>query len=238
MHFYGSASAEPFFAACFSGERGSTTAHLRRLPRKGRAGGAQNLCSSIACRAQPCQRCSPVLQALIYLSMHFYGSASAEPFFAACFSGERGSTTAHLRRLPRKGRAGGAQNLCSSIACRAQPCQRCSPVLQALIIFQMQLYGSASAEPFFVAHFSGERRRLLIFAQASRVKTKSMVLRLFCKLFVNPIDKAGGQEYIFSSRADRVLKAKQTAPREVCKTMKKNIDTFQSRLCRRWARSC
>ena len=33
-----------------------------------------------------------------------------------------------------------------------------------------------------------------------------MVLRLFCKLFVNPIDKAGGQEYIFSSRADRVLK--------------------------------
>ena len=33
-----------------------------------------------------------------------------------------------------------------------------------------------------------------------------MVLRLFCKLFVNPIDKVGGQEYIFSSRADRVLK--------------------------------
>ena len=166
-----------FFAACFPGELGSTTAQLRRLPRKGRAGGAYksllkhrvqgaalpamlpsspsadlsqyaflrlcfgravfllptfpenrgarlrisggcpargepealiNLCSSIACRAQPCQRCSPVLQALIYLSVHFYGSASAEPFFAAHFSGEQGSTTAHLRRLPRKGRAGGA----------------------------------------------------------------------------------------------------------------------------------
>ena len=53
---------------------------------------------------------------------------------------------------------------------------------------------------------------VLIFAQASRAKTKSMVLRLFCKLFVNPIDKAGGQEYIFSSRADRVLKVKRTAP--------------------------
>ena len=26
----------------------------------------------------------------------------------------------------------------------------CTPVLHALIIFQMQLYGSASAEPFFV----------------------------------------------------------------------------------------
>ena len=76
--------------------------------------------------------------------------------FCCPFPGEQGSTTAHLRRLPRKGRAGGAQNLCSSIACRAQPCQRCSPVLQALIIFQMQLYGSASAEPFFCCPFPGE----------------------------------------------------------------------------------
>lgn len=66
MYLYGSASAEPFFVACFPGELGSTTAHLRRLPRKGRAGGAEDLCSSIACRAQPCQRCTPVLQALIY----------------------------------------------------------------------------------------------------------------------------------------------------------------------------
>ena len=69
-------------------------------------------------------------------------------------------------------------------------------------------------------------------------RQKSMGLRLFCKLFVNPIDKAGGQEYIFSSRADRVLKTKRTAPQEVCKTMKKNIDTINARLCRRRARSC
>ena len=68
--------------------------------------------------------------------MYLYGSASAEPFFIACVPGELGSTTAHLRRLPRKGRAGGAKNLCSSIACRAQPCQRCTPVLQALIYFR------------------------------------------------------------------------------------------------------
>ena len=60
--------------------------------------------------------------------MYLYGSASAEPFFVVCFPGELGSTTAHLRRLPRKGRAGGAEDLCSSIACRAQPCQRCTPV--------------------------------------------------------------------------------------------------------------
>ena len=68
--------------------------------------------------------------------MYLYGSASAEPFFVVCFPGELGSTTAHLRRLPRKGRAGGAEDLCSSIACRAQPCQRCTPVLQALICFR------------------------------------------------------------------------------------------------------
>ena len=68
--------------------------------------------------------------------MYLYGSASAEPFFVACVPGELGSTTAHLRRLPRKWRAGGAKNLCSSIACRAQPCQRCTPVLQALICFR------------------------------------------------------------------------------------------------------
>lgn len=37
-----------------------------------------------------------------------YGSASAEPFFVVHFPGGLGSTTAHLRRLPRKGRAGGA----------------------------------------------------------------------------------------------------------------------------------
>ena len=89
-----------------------------------------------------------------------------------------------------------------------------------------------------VAPQGASRRRLLIFAQASRAKTKSMGLRLFCKLFVNPIDKAGGQEYIFSSRADRVLKTKQPAPQEVCKTMKKNICIINSRLCRRRARSC
>lgn len=80
MYLYGSASAEPFFVACVSGELGSTTAHLRRLPRKGRAGGAKNLCSSIACRAQPCQRCTPVLQALIYLKLYFCSPALAGPF--------------------------------------------------------------------------------------------------------------------------------------------------------------
>ena len=98
MYLYGSASAEPFFVACFPGELGSTTAHLRRLPRKGRAGGAEDLCSSIACRAQPCQRCTPVLQALIYLKLYFCSPASAEPFFVCCAPAHKKNTPAPLGR--------------------------------------------------------------------------------------------------------------------------------------------
>ena len=176
-------------------------------------------------------------------------------FLLPTFPENRGARLRISGGCPARGEPEALIDLCSSIACRAQPCQRCSPVLQALIYLSVHFYGSASAEPFFccplsrrtgehdcaspaVAPQGASRRRLLIFAQASRAKTKSIGLRLFCKLFVNPIDKVGGQEYIFSSRADRVLKTKQTAPREVCKTMKKNIDTIQSRLCRRRARSC
>ena len=108
-------------------------------------------------RSEGCTSCSPVLQALIYLSVHFYGSASAEPFFAAPFPENRGARLRISDGCPARGEPEALIDLCSSIACRAQPCQRCSPVLQALIIFQMQLYGSASAEPFFAAPFSGEQ---------------------------------------------------------------------------------
>ena len=148
MQLYGSASAEPFFVAPFPENWGARLRISGGCPARGEPEALVDLCSSIACRAQPCQRCSPVQQALIIFQMQLYGSASAEPFFVARLPGELGSTTAHLRRLPRKGRAGGAKNLCSSIACRAQPCQRCSPVLQALIYLSMQRYGSASPEPF------------------------------------------------------------------------------------------
>ena len=88
--------------------------------------------------------------------MYLYGSASAEPFFVACVPGELGSTTAHLRRLPREGRAGGAQNLCSSIACRAQPCQRCSPVLQALILSQYATLRLCFGRAVFCCPIPGE----------------------------------------------------------------------------------
>ncbi len=130
-------------------------------PARGEPEALINPCSSIACRAQPCQRCSPVLQALIYLSMHFYGSASAEPFFAAPFPENRGARLRISGGCPARGEPEALINPCSSIACRAQPCQRCSPVLQALIIFQMHLYGSASAEPFFCYSFLSKAREPL-----------------------------------------------------------------------------
>ena len=98
MYLYGFASAEPFFVACVPGELGSTTAHLRRLPRKGRAGGAKNLCSSIACRAQPCQRCTPVLQALIYLKLYFCSPALAGLFLFVALLCTKKNTPAPLGR--------------------------------------------------------------------------------------------------------------------------------------------
>ena len=156
----------------------------------------------------------------------FYGSASAEPFFLLpTFPENRGARLRISGGCPARGEPEAPIDLCSSIACRAQPCQRCSPVLQALIYFSVHFTALLRQSRFFccplsrrtgehdcaspaVAPQGASRRRLLIFAQASRAKTKGMVLRLFCKLFVNPIDKVGGQEYIFSSRADRVLKIK------------------------------
>ena len=98
MYLYGSASAEPFFVACFPGELGSTTAHLRRLPRKGRAGGAEDLCSSIACRAQPCQRCTPVLQALIYFRCTFAALLWQGCFFFCYARAHKKNTPAPLGR--------------------------------------------------------------------------------------------------------------------------------------------
>ena len=139
MHFYGSASAEPFFVAPFPENWGARLRISGGCPVRGEPEALINLCSSIACRAVPCQRCSPVLQALIYLSMHFYGSASAEPFFVAPFPENRGARLRISGGCPVRGEPEALINLCSSIACRAQPCQRCTPVLQALILFQMHL---------------------------------------------------------------------------------------------------
>ena len=43
---------------------------------------------------------------------------------------------------------------------------------------------------------------------------------VICKLFMNPIDKVGKQEYIFSSRTDRVLKRTKLVRQEVLEIVK------------------
>ena len=154
---YGSASAEPFFAAPFPENWGARLRISGGCPVRGEPEALIKHCSSIACRAQPCQRCSPVLQALIIFQTQLYGSASAEPFFAAPFPENWGARLRISGGCPVRGEPEALVNLCSSIACRAQPCQRCSPVLQALIYLSVHFYGSASAEPFFAAHFPGEQ---------------------------------------------------------------------------------
>ena len=108
MHFYGSASAEPFFAACFPGERGSTTAHLRRLPREGRAGGAYKTLLKHRVQGAALPAMLPSSPSADYISDATLRLCFGRAVFCCPFSGEQGSTTAHLRRLPRKGRAGGA----------------------------------------------------------------------------------------------------------------------------------
>ena len=108
MQLYGSASAEPFFVAPFPENWGARLRISGGCPARGEPEARIDLCSSIACRAQPCQRCSPVLQALIIFQYALLRLCFGRAVFCCPFPGELGSTTAHLRRLPRKGRAGGA----------------------------------------------------------------------------------------------------------------------------------
>ena len=209
MHFYGSASAEPFFAACFPGERGSTTAHLRRLPREGRAGGAYKTLLKHRVQGAALPAMLPSSPSADYISVCTFAALLRQSrFFVAPFPENWGARLRISGGCPARGEPEALIDLCSSIACRAQPCQRCSPVLQALIIFQYALLRLCFGRAVFllplsrrtgehdcaspaVAPQGASRRRLLIFAQASRAKTKGMGLRLFCKLFMNPIDKVG-----------------------------------------------
>ena len=156
MQLYGSASAEPFFCP-FSGEQGSTTAHLRRLPRKGRARGAYKTLLKHRVQGAALPAMLPSSPSADYISDATLRLCFGRAVFVAPFPENRGARLRISGGCPARGEPEALTKLCSSIACRAQPCQRCSPVLQALIIFQMQLYGSASAEPFFAAPFSGEQ---------------------------------------------------------------------------------
>ena len=119
---------------------------------------------------------------------------------------------------------------------RSSPLQTrgCSPLVTPKQLGSIQKIQIAALKDFLCSADFESLTRRTVWQGCVFFLAKIMI----CKLFMNPIDKVGKQEYSFSSRTDRVLKTKQTAPREVCKTMKKNIDTIQSRLCRRRAQSC
>ena len=60
-------------------------------------------------------------------------SPSADFIFRCIFTALLRQSRFFVARFP--GEPEALIDLCSSIACRAQPCQRCTPVLQALILF-------------------------------------------------------------------------------------------------------
>ena len=140
MQLYGSASAEPFFCCPFPGELGSTTAHLRRLPRKGRAGGAYKSLLKHRVQGAALPAMLPSSPSADFISVcNFTALLRQSRFFVALFPENWGVRLRISGGCPARGEPEALINPCSSIACRAQPCQRCAPVLQALILSQYAL---------------------------------------------------------------------------------------------------
>ena len=158
MYLYGSASAEPFFIACVPGELGSTTAHLRRLPRKGRAGGAYKTLLKHRVQGAALPAMLPSSPSADYISDATLRLCFGRAVFCCPFPGELGSTTAHLRRLPRKGRAGGAYKtlLKHRVQGAALPAMLTSSP-SADYISVCTFTALLRQSRFFVACFSGEQ---------------------------------------------------------------------------------
>ena len=84
-------------------------------------------------RSEGCTSCTPVLQALIYFRCIFTALLRQSRFLLPAFPDNWGARLRISGGCPARGEPEALIDLCSSIACRAQPCQRCTPVLQALI---------------------------------------------------------------------------------------------------------
>ena len=92
----------------------------------------------------------------------------------------------------------------------------CSPLIIPKRMGSIQKIQVAALEDFLCcADFKSLTRRTVwqgcVFFLAKTV---------ICKLFMNPIDKVGKQEYSFSSRTDRVLKQVKPVRQEVLETVK------------------
>ena len=129
---------------------GEHDVHLRRLPRKGRAGGAyryllKHRVQGAALPAMLPSSPSADLSQYALLRLCFGRAVFLLPLFR-----RTGEHDVHLRRLPRKGRAGGAYRylLKHRVQGAALPAMLPSSP-SADYISVCNFYGSASAEPFF-----------------------------------------------------------------------------------------
>ena len=91
----------------------------------------------------------------------------------------------------------------------------CSPLIIPKQMGSIQKIQVAALEDFCVAPILS-RLRDERYGKAACFSSKTVI----CKLFMNPIDKVGKQEYSFSSRTDRVLKQVKPVRQEVLETVK------------------
>ena len=88
------------FCCPFPGELGSTTAHLRRLPRKGRAGGTYKTLLKHRVQGAALPAMLPSSPSADYISDATLRLCFGRAVFCCPFPGEQGSTTAHEKNTP------------------------------------------------------------------------------------------------------------------------------------------
>ena len=98
-------------------------------------------------RSEGCTSCTPVLQALICFRCIFTALLRQSRFLLPAFPENWGARLRISGGCPARGEPEALINPCSSIACRAQPCQRCTPVLQALI-YSLKMLKKPGNTPF------------------------------------------------------------------------------------------
>ena len=137
MQLYGSASAEPFFCCPPSRRTGE---HDCASPAVAPQGASRRRSKSLLkhrVQGAALPAMLPSSPSADYISdatlRLCFGRAV---FLLPTFPENWGARLRISGGCPARGEPEALINPCSSIACRAQPCQRCSPVLQALIISQ------------------------------------------------------------------------------------------------------
>ena len=101
---------------------------------------------------------------------------------------------------------------------RSSPLQTkgCTPLVTPMMLGSIQKIQVAPLKDFLCCADLKSLARRTVWQGCVFFLAKIMI----CKLFMNPIDKVGKQEYSFSSRTDRVLKRAKPVRQEVLETVK------------------